>query len=321
MMTIEIREYLETYPGQTPVGEREALVAAIRQAQGERAAVILAHNYQLPEVQDVADFTGDSLELSRKAAEMDAEVIVFCGVHFMAQTAKLLSPERPVLLPHPGAGCPMADMVDPAQLEALKAQHPGLPVVAYVNTTAEVKAGSDICCTSANSVRVVESLDDTDEVLFIPDRYLAHWTQRHTTKRLIAYPGFCPTHALMTAEMIEQARREHPGALVMCHPECPPEVCDGADVVASTSGMVRAARERPEREIIVGTEWGLAWRTAQDNPGKRFYIFPEAVCPNMKKITLLLLLGSLREMTGQIEIAEDVLGPARRAVERMVALP
>ncbi len=319
-MTIEIRDYLEQFPGQTPVEEREALGAAIRQARDERGAVILAHNYQLPEVQDVADFTGDSLELSRKAAETDAQVIVFCGVRFMAQTAKLLSPERPVLLPHPGAGCPMADMVDPAQLEAFKAQHPGLPVVAYVNTTAEVKAGSDICCTSANSVKVVESLD-ADEVLFIPDRYLAHWTQRQTSKRIIGYPGFCPTHALMTVEMIEQARREHPEALAMCHPECPPEVCEAADVVASTSGMVRAARERPEREIIVATEWGLAWCTAQENPGKRFYVFPEAVCPNMKKITLLILLNSLREMTGRIEIAEDVIGPARRAVERMLALP
>ncbi|MCD6351201.1 MAG: quinolinate synthase NadA [Armatimonadetes bacterium] len=319
-MVIEIRDFLAEYPHQTPVSERQGLAEAIAEVKQRRRAVILAHNYQLPEVQEIADFVGDSLELSRKAAATEAEVIVFCGVHFMAQTAKLLSPQRPVLLPDLEAGCPMADMIDVEGVLALREQYPGCPVVAYVNTTAEVKAHSDICCTSANSVKVVESLE-ADEILFIPDRYLAHWTQRQTSKRIIAYQGFCPTHALMTAEMIRQARQEHPEAVVMCHPECPPEVCDEADVVASTSGMIRAAAERPEKEFVVATEWGLAARTAREHPDKLFFIFPEAVCPNMKKITLSKVLASLRDMSGAIELEEDVISAARQSVERMLALP
>jgi quinolinate synthase len=319
-MIVEIREFLAEYPHQTPSAERRALSEAIGQAKRARNAIILAHNYQLPEIQDVADFIGDSLELSRRAAATDAEVIVFCGVHFMAQTAKLLSPDRVVLLPDITAGCPMADMITPEQLEAFKAQYPGRPVVAYVNTTAEVKAGSDICCTSANSVKVVEYLE-AEEVLFVPDRYLAHWTQRHTQKRIIGYQGFCPTHALFTADMIAEARGERPEAAVMCHPECRPEVCDAADVIASTSGMLREAAKLPQREVIVGTEWGLAYRMAQENPEKRFYVFPEAVCPNMKKITLPVLAASLTDMIGEIEIAGEIIKRARIAVERMLAVP
>ncbi len=318
-MVVEIRDYLADYPDQTPVDERAALTDELAKLKAERRAIILVHNYQLPEIQDIADELGDSLGLSRKAAATDAEVIVFCGVHFMAQTAKILSPERTVLLPEPSAGCPMADMITPDQLERFKSEHPGRPVVAYVNTTAEVKAVSDICCTSANAVQVVNSLPD-DEILFVPDRYLAAWTQKHTDKRVIPYQGFCPTHALFTADMIREARAAHPDALVMCHPECPPEVTDLADVVASTSGMVKAAAQTDAQEVVVATEWGLAYRLAKEHPDKRFYIFPEAVCPNMKKIKLASVVRSLRDLSGQIEIAPEVIERARAAVERMVAI-
>jgi quinolinate synthase len=318
-MVVEIREFLATYPGQTPADERAALAAEVRALRVARRAVILAHNYQLPEIQDVADFVGDSLELSRQAAATDAEVIVFCGVHFMAQTAKLLSPERVVVLPDPEAGCPMADMITPAQLARFKAQYPGRPVVAYVNTTAEVKADCDICCTSANSVKIVNSLPE-DELLFVPDQYLARWTEAQTSKRLIAYPGFCPTHVALTAALVEEARAQHPEAVVMCHPECLPEVSARADVVASTSGMVRAAREGPEQQFIVATEWGLAYRLARENPQKYFWVFPEAVCPNMKKISLAKLAAALRVLEPRIEIPAAVLWRARETVERMLAV-
>jgi quinolinate synthase len=310
---------MAVYPGQTPPEERAELAAQIAELKKERGAILLVHNYQLPETQAIADLLGDSLELSCRAAETAAAVIVFCGVHFMAQTAKLLSPERPVLLPDAEAGCPMADMIDPPALAKFKAQHPGLPVVAYVNTTAEVKAESDICCTSANAVKVVESID-AEAVLFIPDKYLADWVGQHTEKQVIPYKGFCPTHAYFTAEMIEEARREHPGAAVMCHPECPPEVTAAADIVASTSGMVRAAGQGEQREFIIATEWALACRMAKDRPEKRFYVFPEAVCPNMKRINLAKVAASLRDMRGRIEIAEEVAARARGAVERMLAV-
>lgn len=318
-MTEEIRQYIARDPEQTPLGQRPGLVAQVHEWRQRRNALILVHNYQLPEIQAVADFLGDSLELSRKAAEAEADVIVFCGVHFMAQTAKLLNPDRPVLMPDLTAGCPMADMITPEGLSRFKALHPACPVVAYVNTTAEVKAESDICCTSANSVKIVDSLDE-DKVIFVPDKYLAHWTQRQTDKRIIPYQGFCPTHALFTAEMIDQARRERPGAVVMCHPECPPPVIDRADIVASTSGMVRAVVSSDADEFVVATEWGLACRLAEEHPGKRFYIFPDAVCPNMKKTRLRKLVACLKNMTGAVEIAPDVMERARRSVERMLSV-
>lgn len=318
-MFVEIRDYVTEFPGQTPLHERSELAAAVQELKRQRKAILLVHNYQLPEIQDIADFIGDSLELSRRAAATDADVIVFCGVHFMAQTAKILSPDRLVLLPDINAGCPMADMITPHLLRRFREPYPGLPVVAYVNTTAEVKAEVDICCTSANAVKVINSLD-ADRLLFVPDRYLAHYVQRHTEKQVIGYKGFCPTHALFTADMVLQAKAAHPQAVAMCHPECPPEVIDVADVVASTSGMVKAAAERPETEFILATEWGIAYRMAKENPTKRFYIFPEATCPNMKRITLPKVVASLRESIGEIEIPSDVIARARQAVERMVAV-
>jgi len=300
--------------------ERDTLMVEISRLREERRAVILAHNYQRPEVQDIADFTGDSLGLSRQAAQTDAEVIVFCGVHFMAQTAKLLSPQKTVLLPDLEAGCPMADMITPGQLRAFKAQHPGLPVVAYVNTTAEVKAESDICCTSANAVEVVRSLE-AEEVLFIPDRNLGRWVAKHVPeKRVICYEGFCPTHEFITAELIQEARREHPNAIVMAHPECLEEVVEIADVVRSTSGMLKYARESEAQEFIVATEMGILHPLQKDSPGKRFYPMFVALCPNMKVTTLESVRRALDEGRNVIDVPEDIARRARVTVERMVAI-
>lgn len=300
--------------------EGQQLIADIQRLRSERRAVILAHNYQRPKVQDIADFTGDSLGLSRQAARTKAQVIVFCGVHFMAQTAKLLSPEKTVLLPDRDAGCPMADMITPEQLREFKAQHPGAPVVAYVNTTAEVKAEADVCCTSANAVEVVAALD-ADKVLFVPDQHLGRWVARHVPdKEIVLYPGFCPTHQFITTEMIREAKQEHPQALVMAHPECAEQVLDLADAVLSTSGMLRYAQESEVHEFIVATELGLVHPLQKENPGKRFYALLAAVCPNMKLTTLESVRRSLEQNVHQIDIEDDIAEPARRSVERMVAV-
>ncbi len=289
----------------------------VAELKAERNAVILVHNYQIPEVQDLADFLGDSLGLSQQAAATDADVIVFCGVHFMAQTAKLLSPDKTVLMPDPSAGCPMADMITPEQLRRFKAEHPGAPVVAYVNTTAEVKAESDICCTSANAGRVVDSLD-ADTVLFIPDMHLADWVARHTDKEIIAWGGYCPTHVRINPSTIDYMREQHPGAVFIVHPEARHEVVDIADDVASTGGMVTFARETDAREIIVGTEEGMVYRLQQENPDKTFYVVPHTVCPNMKKTTAAKTVASLEKMQYPIEIDPDVAELARLTVERML---
>jgi len=296
------------------------LVARIRQLARERRAIILAHNYQPPEVQDIADITGDSLGLSREAAATDAEVIVFCGVHFMAQTAKLLSPDKTVVMPEPAAGCPMADMVDPDRLRAFKAQHPGAPVVAYVNTTAEVKAESDICCTSANAPQVVRSLGDVPEVLFVPDQHLARWVQQQTGANIVPYPGFCPTHMHITADLVRRAKQAHPEAVVIAHPECRQEVVELADKVLSTSGMLRFCRETDAAEVIVATEQGILHPLQQASPGKAFYGFEEAVCPNMKRTTLAKVVRSLEELVFEITIPQDIAERARQAVQRMVEI-
>ncbi len=292
----------------------------VAQLKQERNAVILVHNYQIPEVQDLADYLGDSLGLSQQAAETDAEVIVFCGVHFMAQTAKLICPEKTVLMPEPGAGCPMADMVTAEALVDFKAEHPGAPVVTYVNSTAEVKAESDICCTSANSVRVVESLD-VERIIFVPDHFLGTWTQAQVPDtEFILWGGFCPTHARITPELVAEARAKYPDAAFVCHPECRPEVTAIADAVLSTGGMVKFARETQTREVILGTEEGIAYRLKQENPDKEFYTLPGITCPNMKMTTAEKVLASLEQMQYPIEIEPEVSGRARSAVERMLAL-
>ena len=288
--------------------------------RNQRNAVVLAHNYQLGEIQEVADFVGDSLELSKKAAETTADVIVFCGVHFMAETAKILSPQKTVLLPDLEAGCPMADMITVERLREFKAKYPGRPVVAYVNTSAAVKAEVDICCTSANAVKVVESID-ADEVLFVPDKCLADYVASKVSKKIIPYPGFCPTHVRIQPEDILKRKAEHPGALVIVHPECTRPVIQLADGVFSTSGMLRFAKESPAREFIIGTEEGIIHRLKKENPEKSFYAPNDyTVCPNMKLITLEKLAASLEEMQYPIELPSDIIEKARGAIERMIEI-
>ena len=297
------------------------LVDRIKILKEQRHAVILAHNYQLPEVQDIADFTGDSLELSRKAAATDADVIVFCGVHFMAETAKILSPQKTVLIPDPKAGCPMADMINAEELREFKAQHPGVPVVAYVNTTAEVKAESTICCTSANAVRVVESMD-SDTILFVPDKSLgAYVASKVPGKHIIPYSGFCPTHHRILARDVLNVKREHPEALVIAHPECSLDVLALADGIESTSGMLRYVKESSAREFIMCTERGIIHRLNLDNPDKIFYNpSPLNICPNMKKITLEKVLWSLEDMKYEITLEQNVIDKAKSAIEGMIAV-
>ena len=293
---------------------RERILALKR----ERRAVILGHNYQLGEVQDIADFVGDSLDLSQKAASTDAGVIVFCGVYFMAETAAILCPDKTVLLPDAHAGCPMADMITAAQLRERKTELPGVPVVCYINSSAGVKAESDVCCTSANGVKVVENVD-ADEILFVPDQYLGHYISTRVDKRLILWPGYCPTHVRIQPEDISRLKREYPGARVMVHPECRPDVIALADEVLSTSGMLRFAGQTEAGEIIVGTEIGIIHRLKKENPGKKFIPASEqAVCPNMKLITLEKILWTLEAMAPEVMVPEEIRLGAKRAVDRML---
>ena len=291
----------------------------IRELARRRKAVILAHNYQLPEVQDVADFCGDSLELSRKAAATDAETIIFCGVYFMAETAAILSPSKRVLIPDPQAGCPMVDMAPVEAVRELKAKHPGAIVVTYVNSSAAVKAESDICCTSANAAKIVAELPAGAAILFVPDQNLGHYVQQVTGRPMILYPGCCPTHARLTPDEIRAARQAHPGAPVMIHPECRPETVALADAVLSTSGMLRYARETPAEAFIAATETGMLHRLRQENPGKAFHPASDLlVCPNMKRITLEKVLWSLEDLKHVVSVPEATRLAALRAVERMV---
>lgn len=323
----------------------EYIKEEILRLKEKRDALILSHNYQREEVQDIADFVGDSLELSRTAATKRCSVLVFCGVDFMAESASILSPEKTVLLPELNANCPMAAMVTvdrprsiwksfpgyevqptlvyPVEftLRDMKRLHPDAPVVAYVNTTAEVKAESDICCTSANVVKVIESLPD-EKVICIPDRNLAMWAQKNTKKQVIAWDGFCHVHDRVTKEDVLKARKEYPKALFMAHPECRPEVLELADVVTSTSGMLRFARSSSEKEFIVGTEIGLMHRLKKENPDKIFYpLRKDMICPNMKKITLRSVLKALKEMAHIIKVPEEIRIPAKKALDRMLEIP
>jgi quinolinate synthase len=301
------------------MGNRDAeIVGKISALKKKRNAVILVHNYQLGEVQDMADFVGDSLELSQNAAKTDADVIVFCGVQFMAQTASILCPDKVVLLPDINAGCPMADMITPERLRVKKKEHPRAVVVCYVNSTAEVKAESDICCTSANAVEVVESLD-AEEIIFIPDQYLGNYVSARTGKKMILWPGFCPTHVRIKPERIKALRQEYPRAKVVVHPECTPEVIALADEVASTSGMCRYARRDDVREMVVGTEVGIIHRLRKENPGKRFIpVSEQAICPNMKLITLEKVLRSMEEMSPEVKVPEQIRHKAIAAVDKML---
>lgn len=297
------------------------LQARIRELARERDAVLIAHNYQRPEVQDVADFTGDSLGLSRQAAATDASVIVFAGVHFMAETAKILAPDKRVLLPEPRAGCPMADMITGEKLAAWRAEHPGVPVVTYVNSSAEVKSHSDVCVTSANAVEVVRALG-AERILFAPDRNLGAWVARSLPDvEVLLWEGWCPTHDEVTVEQVEAARAEHPAARVMAHPECRPEVVDLADAVLSTSQMLRYAATEPADEFVVITESGLTHALRKAAPGKWFFeLRPRMLCPNMKLTTLAKIHDALVHDRFAVEVPADVAARARLAVERMVAI-
>ena len=297
---------------------RAQLAEKILSLKKERNAVILAHNYQLGEVQDIADFVGDSLELSQNAARTNADVIVFCGVHFMAETASILCPDKIVLLPVMEAGCPMANMIRAEDLRKMKKEHPGAVIVCYINTTAEVKAESDICCTSANAVRLVQGLE-AREIIFVPDQYLGHYVSTKTGKKMILWPGYCPTHVRIQTEDIHRLRKMYPGAEVMVHPECRPEVVAIADFVLSTGGMIRHAKSSQAAEIIVGTEIGMIYRLRKENPDKVFIpISEQAVCPNMKMITLENILWSMEDMSPQVKVAEDIRLKAKKAVDRMI---
>jgi quinolinate synthase len=296
------------------------LVEKISALKKRRSAVILAHNYQLGEVQDIANFVGDSLELSQRAAETSADVIVFCGVHFMAETASILCPEKVVLLPDINAGCPMADMITAERLRAKKQEHPQAVVVCYINSSAEVKAESDICCTSANAVRVVESLD-AREILFVPDQYLGHYISAVTGKKMILWPGFCPTHVRIRPERIKELRQEYPQAKVVVHPECTPEVIALADEVLSTGGMCRYAQRGEVREMVIGTEIGIIHRLRKENPTKRFIpVSEQAICPDMKLITLEKVLWSLQEMNPVVKVTEGIQLRAKAAVDEMLKI-
>jgi quinolinate synthase len=296
------------------------LAERILKLKRERNAVILAHNYQLGEVQDIADFVGDSLGLSQNAAKTEADVIVFCGVHFMAETAAILCPDKTVLLPDEHAGCPMADMLTAEQLRQKKKELPNATVVCYVNSTAEVKAESDICCTSANAVKVVESLDN-DEILFVPDQYLGHYVSTRTDKKLNLWPGYCPTHVRILPQDIIRLKQEYPQAKAVVHPECRPDVIAVADEVLSTGGMIRYAGREDVGEMIVGTELGIIHRLRKENPGKRFIpVSEQAICPNMKLITLEKVLWSLEEMSPEVKVPEAIRLKAKTAVDRMLAI-
>jgi len=295
-------------------------VEQILELKKERNAVILAHNYQRGEVQDIADFVGDSLELSQKAAKTDAAVIVFCGVHFMAETAYILCPDKVVLLPDAGAGCPMADMITAEQLRQKKKELPRATVVTYINSSAAVKAESDYCCTSANGVRVVQSINN-DEILFVPDEYLGAFIASKTGKKLTLWPGYCPTHVKILPEDIMQRKKEHPKAKVVVHPECRPDVIALADETLSTSGMIRYAARPDVAELIVGTEVEILHRLNKENPGKKFIpASVKAVCPNMKKITLEKVLYSLETMSPEVKVPEEIRLKAIAAVDRMLEI-
>lgn len=322
----------------------EILREKILALKKKKKAIILAHNYQREEVQEIADYAGDSLELSRIAASVECEVIVFCGVNFMAESASILSPDKTVLLPEIKACCPMADMITvggeralknyfpgydytggyqyPADftLRDIKKLHPGVPVVTYVNTTADVKAESDICCTSANGVKIVESLD-TDRVICVPDRNLSAWIAKNTSKQVIAWDGFCHVHDRVTADDVTAARKDHPNAVLIAHPECRMEVLEKADHVTSTSGMLRFAESSDAEEFIIGTETGLLYKLRKDNPEKTFYpLRKDMVCPNMKKTSLKSVLRCLETETYKIKVPEEVRVPAKQALDRMLSV-
>ena len=297
------------------------IVEKIQALKAQHQAVILAHNYTAPEIQDIADFVGDSLELSRKAAACHAPVIAFCGVRFMAETAKILSPDSVVILPNPHSGCPMADMADLQAVQQYKEEHPDTVMVAYVNTTAATKTAVDICCTSGNAEEVICSIPAKKKIMFLPDANLGSNLVNKLGRKMALWPGFCPTHNRILPEAIIKARSEHPDAVVLVHPECLPAVIAESDHALSTGGMLKFVRASERKEFIIGTETGIIHRMKQENPGKRFFpLAPEPLCPNMKKITLEDLLFSLEDLSNRIELSPEVISAARVPIERMLEI-
>jgi len=299
--------------------ENREIKEKILRLKEQRKALILSHNYQLGEVQDIADFVGDSLDLSQKASQTSAKVIVFCGVHFMAETASLLCPDKIVLLPDENAGCPMAEMATAADLREKKKHSPEASVVCYINSTAEVKAESDICCTSSNALKVIATLPEERLILFVPDRYLGSYVSAQSRREVILWPGYCPTHQRILAKDIVKLKVHYPEAKVIVHPECPSEVIALADKVLGTEGMLRFVRESEANAFIIGTEIGIIYRMKKENPSKRFIPASEqAICPDMKLISLEKVLWSLEEMAFQVKVPDKLRDAAREAVEKML---
>ena len=292
----------------------------IRMLRNDRRAVILAHNYCRGEVQDVADFTGDSLELARKATEIQADVIVFCGVRFMAETAKILNPEKKVLLPDPTAGCPMAEMITAAQLRELKAQHPGAKAVCYVNSTAEVKAECDICVTSGNAEKVMATLKG-EEIIFVPDMHLGGYVSKKLGENYHCWKGYCPIHNRLELRDVQSGRIEAGmDAPVLVHPECDKPVREAADHCLSTGGMCRFVKESPAERFVIGTEKGILHRLQKENPEKEFFPIGNLVCEDMKKITLEKLRDALEKMQYEVVVPDEIAKRARKAIERMLSV-
>lgn len=297
------------------------LVESIKELKKEKNAIVLAHCYQNVEIDEVADYVGDSLQLSRLAAQTDADIIVFGGVYFMAETAKILSPDKKVLLPKMDAGCRMSDMVDLQQIREFKSMYPNVPVVCYVNSSAEVKAEADICCTSANAVRVVESMK-VPKILFAPDKYLgAYVANQLGNVEVVTYPGYCPTHLAILVEDVEAMKQKYPNAKVLAHPECHQAVTKLADYIGSTTGIMKYAKESDAKEFIIVTEKGVVDRLSRDYKDKKFYLVSnKAVCPNMKKNNLEDILHVLETEENEIFVEEEFAAKAKRAIERMIAI-
>ncbi|MEK7448649.1 MAG: quinolinate synthase NadA [Planctomycetota bacterium] len=299
----------------------QELIQQINQLRKKRHAVILAHNYQRPEVQDIADYVGDSLGLAQQAAETAARVIVFCGVHFMAETAAILCPDRLVLMPDPNAGCPLANMITVRGLQKKKSEYPEAAVVTYVNSSAAIKAESDYCCTSSNAVKVVQAIPANRPIIFGPDKSLGRYVERQTGRSLILWPGYCPTHHRILARDIKAKKQKYPEAKVAVHPECTEDVINLADKVASTSVILKYARETDAKEFIIGTEIGILHRLQKENPGKRFIIASRLTdCPNMKLTNLEKILWSLEDLAYEIKVPDEMARRARQAIQRMLEL-
>lgn len=301
--------------------EEQMIIDEINKLKKEKNAVILAHNYQIPEIQDIADYVGDSLELSKKAAKTDADIIVFCGVHFMAESAKILSPNKKVLLPVLDAGCPMADMIDADQLRIFKEEYPDIPVVCYVNSSAAVKAESDICCTSSNALKIVNSLEK-DKILFVPDKNLGNYiSTKNPQKDIICWEGFCITHHRVRHNELDMVRKHRGETKILVHPECNPEVVKKADFVGSTSEIIEYVKNSEDKKFIIGTEMGILHRLRKQNPDKKYYLLsPSLVCYNMKKTSLEDVYKALKDENNEINVDKEVMDKAHKSLERMLRL-